>query len=144
MRRINTTILLIVMLCVLNGCAANFLKDEKCDAYLENAIEAIVEGDKETFQGLFWKEAMESSGVNLDEAADNVIQTWKGSLESYEMIGKYVDLSSKNFDTKTYVKCSYRVVTTEETYDVLVVRVEDKDGLDAMAVFYFEKNHEKR
>lgn len=143
MRRIYI-ILLIIMICVLTGCGTNLLKDEKCDAYLEQSIEAIVAGDKETFQGLFWKEVMESSEINWDEAAGDVIQNWRGSLESYEMTGKNVSVNNKNFDTKTYIQCTYRVVTTEETYNVLIVRVEDKEGLDAMSRFYFEKNYEKQ
>lgn len=143
MRKMNIVILLIIMICTLSGCGTSMLKDEKCDAYLEQSIEAIEGGDKETFQGLFWKEIMESDETDWDKAASDVIENWKGSLESYEMTGKNVSVNSKNFDTKTYVQCTYRVVTTEETYNVLIVRVEDKEGLDAMSRFYFEKNYDK-
>ncbi len=135
--------IIIIMIGALSGCGANLLKDEKCDAYLEQSIEAIAGKDKETFQGLFWKEIMESSETDWDEATNDVMENWKGSLESYEMTGKNVNVNSKNFNTKTYVQCTYRVVTTEETYNVVIVRVEDKEGLDAISRFYFEKNYEK-
>ncbi|MBD5542928.1 MAG: hypothetical protein HDR01_01460 [Lachnospiraceae bacterium] len=54
MRRIYI-ILLTIMLSVLTGCGTSLLKAEKCDAYLEQSIEAIVVGIRKHFKDYFGK-----------------------------------------------------------------------------------------
>ncbi|MBQ7066071.1 MAG: DUF5104 domain-containing protein [Lachnospiraceae bacterium] len=130
-------LLFLITFLLLTGCAVS-LEDEKCDAYLENAIVALEGKDTDAFVDLFWEKALEeNSREDMEIAIGDMISMWQGHVVSYEMQSKTV---KRRIDFKTYIQCVYKVTTTEAEYNVTIIRVEGTAGLDEMAWFNLQRN----